>query len=202
MDTAKQIRLAARAPSEKRFVPIGHIALDLHPPEEDEKLGLPRSGVAWIHQLYISFALQGKGFGVAAMAKAEQLATLEPFNASTIVLDTVAKELHLYDAVQRYRYDDRGLLRPFVSSPSYVLEFRAVADISLSGIERRMVHQVGLSHLRAGGGGISGGGSVSSGIFRGQDIARYHFLEESLALDAPDRVILTCILSLSVRRVR
>jgi len=89
--------------------------LGVHPPDEDEKIGLPRSGVTWLHQLYISYALQKGGLGVAAMSKAEHLAKLDPFNASIMALDTLAKEMQMDDSVQKIVYDDRGVPRPLVS---------------------------------------------------------------------------------------
>ena len=118
-DTANELRLVSRVPSGKHFTPIGHIALDIHQPDEDEELGLPRSGVVWVHNLYISYALQRGGFGVAAMSKAEQLATLEPLKASIMVLDTVTKEILKNEELQKNVYDDRGLPRPVVS-PSFI----------------------------------------------------------------------------------
>ena len=117
IDTATKARMINRVPSEKQFMAVGHIALDTHSPDEDEKLGLPRSGVVWVHQLYVSFALQRGGFGAAAMGKAEQLATLEPLNASIMALDTVAKKVHMSEALLKLAYDDRGLPRPLVSLP-------------------------------------------------------------------------------------
>ncbi|KAF2234556.1 hypothetical protein EV356DRAFT_501419 [Viridothelium virens] len=120
-DTAGQVRLVSRVPSEQQFVPIGHIALDIHAPEEDEKLGLPRSGVVWVHQLYISYALQSEGFGVAAMSKAEQLATSEPLNASIMAVDTMVKEMHMDAAIQKISYDDRGLPRPTKSNEEWYM---------------------------------------------------------------------------------
>lgn len=114
-DTASEVRRVTRTPSQCQFTPVGHVALDVHPPDQDEKLGLPRSGVVWLHQLYISYALQKGGLGVAAMSKAEHLATLDPFNASIMALDTLAKEMQMDDSIQKIVYDDRGVPRPLVS---------------------------------------------------------------------------------------
>ncbi|KAL9113940.1 MAG: hypothetical protein Q9227_002074 [Pyrenula ochraceoflavens] len=134
-DTANRVRLTPREPSGKQFTPIGHIALDIHPANENEKLGLPRSGVVWVHHLYISYTLQRRGLGVAAMSKAEQIATLEPLNASIMALDTLIKEIHMDDAFQKISYDDRGLSRPVVSLLLYTLKFKANADLGATDIE-------------------------------------------------------------------
>ncbi|KAI0489892.1 hypothetical protein F4859DRAFT_171006 [Xylaria cf. heliscus] len=91
-DTAIKIRHAQRQPTGREFRPIGHVALDVHDPEEDAKLGLP-PGTVWVHQLYISSALQGGGYGAATMAKIEIIATQEPFCAAWMALDTMAKEV-------------------------------------------------------------------------------------------------------------
>lgn len=53
-DTAAQVRLVPRQPTMVEFIPIGHVAVDIHEPEEDMKLGLPATGTVWIHQLYVS----------------------------------------------------------------------------------------------------------------------------------------------------
>ncbi|KAI0553339.1 hypothetical protein F4679DRAFT_530857 [Xylaria curta] len=91
-DTATKIRLARRQPTGRVFIPVGHVALDIHDAEEDAKLGLPPNTV-WVHQLYISSALQGGGFGAATMAKIESVAAQEPMNGVWMALDTLAKEV-------------------------------------------------------------------------------------------------------------
>ncbi|CAJ2513549.1 Uu.00g016680.m01.CDS01 [Anthostomella pinea] len=91
-DTAPEIRLVPREPTAKEFIPIGHVALDIHSAEDDASLGLPSPGTVWIHGLYISYALQGGGYGTGAMSKVEALAAQEPMNATTTALDTVSKE--------------------------------------------------------------------------------------------------------------
>ncbi|KAK5628528.1 hypothetical protein RRF57_004243 [Xylaria bambusicola] len=91
-DTAKEIRLAKREPTGRAFLPVGHVALDVHDPEEDARLGLP-SGTVWVHQLFISSALQGGGYGVATMARVESIAAQEPMNGKWMALDTLAKEV-------------------------------------------------------------------------------------------------------------
>lgn len=80
-----------RQPTGKNFIPVGHVALDVHDPKEDAKLGLP-PGTVWVHQLYISSALQGGGYGAATMAKIEAIAAQEPMNKVWMALDTLAKE--------------------------------------------------------------------------------------------------------------
>jgi hypothetical protein len=93
---------------------VGHLALGFQTPDEDEKLGLPGSGVVWVHQVYISYALHRGGFGAAAMAKAEELATLPPFNASIMALDTAANSFQQNEVLFKIQYEDRGLPRPRV----------------------------------------------------------------------------------------
>ncbi|KAF2971532.1 hypothetical protein GQX73_g1934 [Xylaria multiplex] len=91
-DTAIEIRFALHQPTGRDFTPIGHVALDVHDAKEDAKLGLP-VGTVWVHQLYISSALQGGGYGVATMARVESIAAQEPMNAKWMALDTLAKEV-------------------------------------------------------------------------------------------------------------
>ncbi|KAI1503974.1 hypothetical protein F5X99DRAFT_374043 [Biscogniauxia marginata] len=94
-DTASEVRLVSRQPTGREFIPIGHVALDIHDAEEDTKLGLPSPGTVWVHQLYISYALQGGGYGTGAMSKVEALAAQEPMNATVLALDTMAKGMDL-----------------------------------------------------------------------------------------------------------
>ncbi|KAI1342391.1 hypothetical protein F5Y15DRAFT_372578 [Xylariaceae sp. FL0016] len=96
-DTASEIRLVPRQPSGMEFIPIGHVALDIHSAVEDAELGLPSPGTVWVHQLYISYVLQRGGFGTATMAKVEELATEEPMNATTMALDTMSSDMNAED---------------------------------------------------------------------------------------------------------
>ncbi|KAI0398841.1 hypothetical protein F4802DRAFT_104194 [Xylaria palmicola] len=89
-DTANSIRLAWRQPTGRDFVPIGHVALDVHDATEDAELGLPPDTV-WVHQLYISDILQGGGYGAATMARVEAIAAQEPMNGKWMALDTLAQ---------------------------------------------------------------------------------------------------------------
>ncbi|KAI3332127.1 hypothetical protein HD806DRAFT_518932 [Xylariaceae sp. AK1471] len=89
-DTATEVRLARRQSTGRDFMPIGHVALDIHDAEKDTKLGLP-PGTVWVHQLFISSTLQGGGYGVATMAKVEAMAAQQPMNAKWMALDTLAK---------------------------------------------------------------------------------------------------------------
>ncbi|KAI0484739.1 hypothetical protein GGR56DRAFT_669263 [Xylariaceae sp. FL0804] len=68
-DTASEVRLVPRIPTNKEFMPIGHVALDIHGAEEDAELGLPSPGTA------------------------EALAAKEPMKATTMALDTMAKDM-------------------------------------------------------------------------------------------------------------
>ena len=102
-------------PSQKEFTPIGHVALGIHSPDDDEKVGLPRSGVVWVHRLYVSFAVQQRGLGAATMRRLEQVAALEPFSATVVALDTVVREVFQNETLNKLAFDDRGLPRPRVS---------------------------------------------------------------------------------------
>ncbi|CAI4212406.1 unnamed protein product [Parascedosporium putredinis] len=88
-------------------------------PSEDEAMGLPPTGVTWLHQLYVSYALQKGGLGAAAMANAERIARLEPYNASIMALDTLQKKIQLSDTLQKVVYDDRGLPRRTVANEDW-----------------------------------------------------------------------------------
>ncbi|KAI4603642.1 hypothetical protein KJ359_003458 [Pestalotiopsis sp. 9143b] len=113
------MRLDPREPSGKAFVPIGHLALEVHSAEDDVKLGLPAQGVVWIHQLYVSYAIQKGGFGAASMDLAEKLATEEPYNGKLMVLDTVQEELQMSQEGQKHIYEDNGIPAPKISTESW-----------------------------------------------------------------------------------
>ncbi|KAJ8124114.1 hypothetical protein ONZ43_g93 [Nemania bipapillata] len=91
-DTATDIQRTRRQPTGKDFNPIGHVALEIHDPNQDAALGLPPNTV-WVHQLYISSALRGGGYGVATMAKAEAIAAQEPMKGKWAALDTLARQV-------------------------------------------------------------------------------------------------------------
>ncbi|KAF3026868.1 hypothetical protein E8E14_015056 [Neopestalotiopsis sp. 37M] len=118
-DTAREIRLCPREPSNKTFIPVGHLALEVHSPEENAKIGLPAKGVVWIHQLYVSYALQKGGFGARAMDIAEKLATEEPFNGNLMVLDTMQEELQMSEMGQKHIYVNQGIPPPKISTVSW-----------------------------------------------------------------------------------
>ncbi|RTE77799.1 hypothetical protein BHE90_007707 [Fusarium euwallaceae] len=106
-DTAKTVFNSPREPTNRRFVPIGHIALELLP-QQNERFGLPSSTI-WIMSLYISWALQGAGLGRSAMVETERLARLPPFNSDVIGLDTVQKHFQLGDNnFRKTYYDSKG----------------------------------------------------------------------------------------------
>lgn len=113
-DTAAEVRLVPRQPTEAEFVPIGHVAVDIHEPEEDTKLGLPATGTVWIHQLYVSRALHLGGFGAGTMSKIEALAAQSPMNAKLVALDTLSKEMQT-DPDKRDILYREGLHVPTVS---------------------------------------------------------------------------------------
>jgi hypothetical protein len=106
--------LVPREPTHKEFVPIGHVALDIHSAEEDAKLGLPSEGVIWIHQLYVSYALQSGGFGAAAMDQIEAVAAQPPLKGKMVVLDTISAETQMSSATVRSMFTDNGNPVPMV----------------------------------------------------------------------------------------
>ncbi|KAI2624150.1 hypothetical protein GGR54DRAFT_595111 [Hypoxylon sp. NC1633] len=108
-DTARAVRLVPRQPTDIEFIPIGHVAIDIHEPEEDEKLGLPATGTVWVHQLYVSRALHGGGFGAGTMSKIESLATQSPMNAKIIALDTLSRDMQTKPEKYKVMYGE-GLL--------------------------------------------------------------------------------------------
>lgn len=55
-------------------------------------LELPTENTFWIKTFYVSHALQSGGIGRAAMDQIESLATSEPLNARTLMLDTLLHE--------------------------------------------------------------------------------------------------------------
>ena len=107
--------MTPREPTRARLTPIGHIALEMHTPEEDAKFDLPGEGVVWVHQLYISYALQKGGFGVAAMTQVEALAVKPPMNAKILALDVMSEKDQMSPLGLKLMYEDRGLPTPLVS---------------------------------------------------------------------------------------
>ncbi|KAI0171765.1 hypothetical protein GGR52DRAFT_547524 [Hypoxylon sp. FL1284] len=105
-DTAAEVRLVPRQPTNAEFTPIGHVAVDIHDPEEDEKLGLPPAETVWVHQLYISRALHGGGFGSGTMSQIETLATQSPMNAKIVALDTISKKMQTVPAYRDVLYGE------------------------------------------------------------------------------------------------
>ncbi|KAF4960741.1 hypothetical protein FSARC_10370 [Fusarium sarcochroum] len=95
LDTASTVYNTPREPTNRRFLPIGHISLELLP-EQNERLQLPPSTI-WIMSLYISWTLQSAGLGRSAMLATERLAKLPPFNRNVIALDCVQKHFQLAD---------------------------------------------------------------------------------------------------------
>ncbi|KAI1142394.1 hypothetical protein F5Y05DRAFT_370781 [Hypoxylon sp. FL0543] len=118
-DTATQVRLVPRQPTMVEFTPIGHVAVDVHTPEEDTRLGLPPTGTVWVHGLYISRALHGGGYGAGTMSKIEKLVTQSPMNANLVALDTISKELQTEPGKRDLLYGDGGLPAPVVASEDW-----------------------------------------------------------------------------------
>ncbi|KAK2613707.1 hypothetical protein N8I77_000599 [Diaporthe amygdali] len=90
-DTAPTHWQQPRTPSNRAFVPVGHVALDLRP-EENAHLNLTEDGIVWVAGLYVSWTLQRYGVGREVMRLVEHLASLEPLNAKWIVLDTMPRD--------------------------------------------------------------------------------------------------------------
>jgi len=112
VDTARAVGSTAREPSEKPFTPIGHIALE-QCPDEDQKLGHPRSTL-WVKSLYISWPLQDAGFGRSAMAQTERIAAEAPHFATNLALDTMLGSYQISELHLARLYDRRGIARPKV----------------------------------------------------------------------------------------
>ena len=118
VDTAVSIRRTAREPTQESFQPIGHVALDMRP-KENERLGLsPETeggNIYWIATLYISWALQKGGLGGAAMRELEWLAAREPLKGVTAILDVVPMAFQTRDDVVEKVYLSQGNPVPAVS---------------------------------------------------------------------------------------
>lgn len=102
-------------PTSKEFIPVGHVALVRHP-EEDAQLGLPPTGVFWINNLYISWALQRSGLGGAAMKELERMVAQPPLDGEYMVLDAIPEEFQFSPEVLERQYLSRGLTPPVVSA--------------------------------------------------------------------------------------
>ncbi|PLN76125.1 hypothetical protein BDW42DRAFT_26847 [Aspergillus taichungensis] len=89
-DTATSINGVLRDPSQRSFVPIGHVSLDPRNPDaEGVGLDLPSERVFWIKTFFVSQALQSQGYGRATMDEVENMAIQEPLCAKILMLDTV-----------------------------------------------------------------------------------------------------------------
>jgi ribosomal protein S18 acetylase RimI-like enzyme len=91
VDTSETLLAKPCTPTKKKFLPIGHIALETHDPSVTKKLGIevPDEGSYWIKSLYVSYILQALGVGGSAMRIAERMLTEEPHHAKHLLLDTV-----------------------------------------------------------------------------------------------------------------
>ncbi|KAJ5157665.1 Acyl-CoA N-acyltransferase [Penicillium canariense] len=92
-DTAESINGVPREPSQKEFLPVGHISLDSKNPGV-EKVGLDSSspGLFWVKTFFVSGAFQSKGVGRAAMDEVESIAAKQPLLATTLMLDVIPGE--------------------------------------------------------------------------------------------------------------
>jgi hypothetical protein len=132
-DTYAQNQDNPRRPTGESFIPIGHVAIEAHKPEDNARLGLSPTGVVWLHQLYISYALQKGGFGAAATSKIEDVASREPLRANLMVLDSISKETQFKPTVQKALYRDRDVPVPAVSLEA-VYPFRIDSNLDVLGI--------------------------------------------------------------------
>lgn len=54
VDTSAEIYGAPRNPTNKEFIPVGHVALEIVKPAEAKDMTLPPSTV-WLYSLYVSW---------------------------------------------------------------------------------------------------------------------------------------------------
>ncbi|KAF5976580.1 hypothetical protein FBULB1_6891 [Fusarium bulbicola] len=94
LDSSETLLGKPRVPTDAKFLPVGHVALDTHISDYGERvdLNIPKSGAYWVKSLYVSYTLQGLGIGGAAMNIAERMAIEEPLNARHLLLDTMHHE--------------------------------------------------------------------------------------------------------------
>lgn len=117
-DTAPTHWQKPRTPSNRTFIPIGHIALDLRP-EENAHLKLTDDGIVWVAGLYISWGLQSRGFGREAMRVVERIASAGPLSAKWIVLDTMPKDQQTKSAFIKKVYTAQGKPNPAVPTQDW-----------------------------------------------------------------------------------
>jgi hypothetical protein len=75
--------------------------------------------VVWIATLYISWALQSRGLGRAAMRAVEKLAADAPVNGESAVLDTVPQELQMSSVLVQKVYVAQGNPVPLESNEAW-----------------------------------------------------------------------------------
>lgn len=112
------------------MIPIGHIALDLRP-EEDARLpalvdneggssSSSKNNIVWVAGLFVSQALQSRGFGREVMRAAETIAgQTEPLNAGWIVLDTMPREQQLSGGFTKAMYAELGRPVPEIAAQDW-----------------------------------------------------------------------------------
>ncbi|ROV91663.1 hypothetical protein VMCG_09266 [Cytospora schulzeri] len=114
------------AATDRSFIPIGHIALDLRE-AQNKRLNITSSssssssdndgggdGIVWVASLYISWALQRHGLGREVMRLAEDVAAHGPLQARWIVLDTMSREQQMEPALVQRVYLAQGNPAPVV----------------------------------------------------------------------------------------
>ncbi|MCJ1472643.1 hypothetical protein MMC13_001292 [Lambiella insularis] len=105
-DTAKSLQGVSRnASTSESFVPVGHISLDSE--NKDPTVANAAEHLYCIATFYISTALQGGGFGRAAMDTVEAMARRAPLNAKALALHTACRDEH-------YDHKWNGLTPPMV----------------------------------------------------------------------------------------
>ncbi|KXJ92486.1 hypothetical protein Micbo1qcDRAFT_188684 [Microdochium bolleyi] len=118
-DTGTSIRGAVREPTHVDFRPVGHIAFDVHEPDDDIEHGLPGEGVVWMHQLYISYALHAGGYGSAAVAKGEDIVAHGPMKGKIMALDTMAHQTQSNPDFLEAMFTSKGNPLPKISNEEW-----------------------------------------------------------------------------------
>ncbi|RKL22021.1 hypothetical protein BFJ72_g14797 [Fusarium proliferatum] len=140
-DTCRKLRGQTVVPSDRAFIPVGHVALDakLYTGLRKYNLYIPHDGSAvWIKSLWISDALRSCGVGRAAMDTIECFATLPPVSANVLLLDT----LHEEDQV-RLRGDTVVPNQPWYRRRGFRLIFTSPKEDNFYGMNEKDFQKAG-----------------------------------------------------------
>lgn len=142
VDTSTSVFNAPRNPTGRKFLPVGHTALEIIKPNDLKDLNLPQSSV-WVKNIYLSWyvptaltthhipltdtlprTMHGGGLGRSTVALTERTAASPPLNATVVALDTLRHEWQTSEAYMKTTYDDRGIARPakFCSNEEWYLK--------------------------------------------------------------------------------